>query len=84
MLTSLDGGEGGGGTIPTGGLGPPPPFSYFWKCQSASFSIHLESYCLLYQLRIGAIWKYVMMHEQHHNSSWKLLSLHWFEDDNRN
>ena len=32
MLTSLDGrhgGEGDGGMIPTGGLGPPPPFFLF-------------------------------------------------------
>ena len=27
VSTSLDGGEGGGGMIPTGDLGPPPPFS---------------------------------------------------------
>ena len=27
VSTSLDGGEGGGGMTPTGGLGPPPPFS---------------------------------------------------------
>ena len=53
MPTSLDGGEGGHGMIPTGGLGPPPPFSYFWKCQSTSFLRQLETYCLLYQLRLG-------------------------------
>ena len=59
---------------PTGGLGPPPPFSYFWKCQSASFLRQLESCCLLHQLRLGAILQYTMMHEWHCNSSWKTLS----------
>ena len=63
VLTSLDGGEGGGGMIPTGGWGPPPPFFYFWKLQSTSFLRQLGTYCLLYQLRLGAILKYVMMHE---------------------
>ena len=29
MSTYLDGGEGGGGMTPTGGLGPPPSFFLF-------------------------------------------------------
>ena len=37
MLTSLDGGEGGGGTIPTGGLGPPPPFFLFLEAPEHFF-----------------------------------------------
>ena len=55
VSTSLDGGEGGGGMTPTGGLGPPPLFSYFWQCQSTSFLRQGETYCLLYQLSLGAI-----------------------------
>ena len=53
VSTSLDGGEEGGGMIPTGGL---DLFSYFWKCKSTSFSRQLETYCLLYQLGLGTIW----------------------------
>ena len=37
MLTSLDGGEGGGGMIPTGGLGPPPPVFLFLDAPECFF-----------------------------------------------
>ena len=69
--TSLDEGEGGGGTTSTGGLGPPPPFFLLLEAPEHFFSRQLETYCLLYQLRLGAILKYAMMHQWHHNSSWK-------------
>ena len=64
---SFDGGKGGGGTTPTGGLGPPQLFPYFWKHQSASFLRQLETSCLLYHLKCGAILQYAMMHEWSRN-----------------
>ena len=38
MSTSLDGGEGGGGMTPTGGLGPPPPFFLLLEVPEHFFS----------------------------------------------
>ena len=61
--TSLDGGEGGGVMTLSGGLGPAPPFFLFLERQSASFSRQLETSCLLYHLRLGAILQYAMMHK---------------------
>ena len=88
MSTFVDGGHGGegggGGMIPTGGLGPPPPFSSFWKRQSTSFLRQLEISGLLYHLRHGTVLQYVMMCGWCNNPSWKMLSQHWFEDDNGN
>ena len=37
MLTSLDGGEGGGGMIPTGGLSPSPPVFLFLDAPECFF-----------------------------------------------
>ena len=78
VSTSVDrghGGEGGGaGMTPTDGLGPPPTFLNIWKHQSASFLRQQERYCLLYQLRLRGNSQCTMMHEQHHNSSWKMTS----------
>ena len=57
MLTSLDGGEGGGQMTPTGGLGLPPPIFHIWKCHSTSFLRQQETYCLLYHLRLGNVFQ---------------------------
>ena len=78
VSTSVDrghGGEGGGGEMtPTDGLGSPPTFFNIWKEQSTSFLRQQERYCLLYQLRLGGNSQCTIMHEQHHNSSWKMTS----------
>ena len=37
VSTSLDGGEGGGGMIPTGSLGPPPPIFLFLEAPERLF-----------------------------------------------
>ena len=37
MSTSLDGGKGGGGMTPTGGLGPSPPFFLFFEAPEYFF-----------------------------------------------
>ena len=74
MSTSLDGGEQGGGMTPTGGLGPPLPFFLFLEAPEPFFSRQLQTYCLLYQLRLSDVLQYMMMHEWCHNSSWKMSS----------
>ena len=85
MSTSLDGGKGGGGMTPTtGGFGPPPPFFLLLEAPEHFFLRQLETYYLLYQLRLGAISKYIMMHQWCCNSSLKTWSWHWFDDDNGN
>ena len=55
-VNSLDGGEGGGGITTTGGLGPRPPFSYFWKCQNTSLAGDL-----LFVVSINA-WSHFKIH----------------------
>ena len=88
MLTSVDGGHGGeegvGGTSPTGGLGPPPPFFFFLEVPECFFFKTAEDFWLVVSLKCGTISQYAMMHEWHHNPSWKMSSWHWFDDDNGN
>ena len=85
----MDGGhggeEGGGGMTPTGGLGPPQPFPFFLEVPDHFFFETAGDFWFVGSLlRHGAVSQYVMMHEQHHNPSWKMLSWCWFEDDNGN
>ena len=86
MLTSVDGGHGGegdgGGTTPQVAWVHHHLFSYFWKYQSVSFFRQLKISGLLYHLWHGAILQYMMMCEWHHNPSWKMLSWHWFDNNN--